>query len=210
MKLFLASSFDKTISIFLKKWEKPASATTVLFIANAADPYHGDKFWVRNDREAFTTAGFRLQEIDLRQTTREQFVQQLSAVEIVHICGGSVLYFISLLRKLDLAVPLIEAVKSGKVVYTGTSAGAMIVADDLKPCSYDQEEMAFVKGMTNFSGLGLVRFLILPHCNQELFIESNTKVVEHLPKHPQPFVLLHDNQAVWVDGDKMEIVIAPV
>ena len=206
MKLFLASSLDKTISLFQQKWTKSPEDTNVLFISNAADPYLTDKFWIRWDREAFGKLGFKITEIDLRETTKEKFAECLATADILHMCGGSVLYLISLIKKQDLQSTIIDAVKNNRVLYSGTSAGSMIVSEKLDLCTFDQEELNFVKGMTDFPGLGFVNFLILPHCNQEMFVESNKKMIEHLPECPQVLMCIQDSQVVWVEDGKMEIL----
>ena len=52
MKLFLASSLDKTMPLLFERMAKPAGETKVLFVANAGDPFQ-EQPWIVNDREAF-------------------------------------------------------------------------------------------------------------------------------------------------------------
>lgn len=203
MKLFLASSLDKTISLL--KERVPKSAKWVLFIANAADPYD-ERWWVDLDREAFIKLGFEIIEVDLRKITKEEFEQKLKNVDIVHLCGGSVFYLISILREKNVADLIIDIVKNEKVIYTGTSAGSMIPAKELFLLKYEVEESAFYKQESDSKGLDLVNFLILPHCNQEAFAENNKNVVEHAHESSIPLLLLKDDQAVWVEDEKMELV----
>jgi dipeptidase E len=75
----------------------------------------------------------------------------------------------------------------------------------LKLCKYDEEEKELVKTMTDYSGLGLVNFLIIPHINNKDFVESNKKMIEHLPGNPVALIFIDDNQAVWVEDNKFEI-----
>jgi len=95
MKLFLASSLDKTISLFMKKLPNVSKRRKVLFVANASDSYGGDKWWVESDRKAFSENGFDLSEIDLRNISKDNLTLQLKNADILHICGGSVFFICS-------------------------------------------------------------------------------------------------------------------
>jgi dipeptidase E len=206
MKLFLASSLDRTIKLLTEKLVTSPSETKVLFVANAADPYTIDKFWVRADKEAFANLGFQVMEVDLREMSVEDFAKNLKGTDILHMCGGSVLYLISLLGERGMQSLIGDAVKNNEVIYTGTSAGSMVVSNNLELCAYDQEELDFVKGIKDFTGLGLVNFLIIPHSNQEAFIENHKEIIEHLPQHQTPLIFLQDDQAVWAEDSKFEIL----
>lgn len=208
MKLFLASSFDKTISLFLEKMPKQNKNRRVVFIANAADPYEGDKWWVDLDREAFKNNGFEIIELDLRKISQDEFSKRLNSADILHFCGGSVFYLLYLIREKRFENVIKYAVSEGNLIYTGTSAGSMIVANSVKSDSFDgdPEEKEFIGKLPDFNGLGLVNFLIMPHCNSTDFTDNNIKTIKRLPELNTPLIMLYDNQAVWVEDGKMEIL----
>jgi dipeptidase E len=208
MKLFLASSLNQSISFLVPKLSKPASGLKVLFIANPADPYKNDKWWIKVDRDAFMQIGCEVIDADLRVISEQEFISKIKQADILHICGGSVLYILQLLKKNNFGKIIIDQVKSGQIIYTGSSAGSMIAAEDLSLSKYDPEEAEFVdlKKIEDFSGLGLVNFSILPHCNSRDFVEGNKKMMEYLPDNKEPQILINDNQAVWVEDDKFQIV----
>ncbi|MDD5547804.1 MAG: Type 1 glutamine amidotransferase-like domain-containing protein [Candidatus Pacebacteria bacterium] len=206
MKLFLASSFDKTAPLLEKKLQEPIKGKKVIFIANPADCYEGDRWWIKLDRDAFIKLGCEIIEIDLRNILKEEFIKKLEKSDIIHFCGGSVLYSISLIKEKGFDKLIKEFVKKNKVIYTGTSAGSMIVAKDLSLSVFDSDEKQFVDKIKDYSGLGLVNFLIMPHSNNNDFSEGNIKAVSFLPKYSQPVIFLYDNQAIWVVDDKIEII----
>ncbi|MEI8123919.1 MAG: Type 1 glutamine amidotransferase-like domain-containing protein, partial [bacterium] len=125
-----------------------------------------------------------------------------------HFCGGSVLYLINLLREKGFDKLIIDFVRKDRIIYTGTSAGSMIVAEDLKLSYYDPEETEYidVKKMKDFSGLKFVNFLIIPHTNNKDFSKGNVEMVKYLSKFSQSLIFIYDNQAVWVEDDKFEIL----
>lgn len=205
MKLFLASSLDKTLPLLLQKFFKPPQKTKVIFIANAADPFD-DKWWVDLDRQAFLKSGFEIIEVDLKNITEDRFTEQVQNADILHICGGSVFYLLSLLKKSTFHKTITGAVRKNKIFYTGTSAGSVIVSPSLEIYKYDPEEKKFFDPKSDFSGLNFVNFLIVPHCNNPEFVEANKAVIEHSPKFPIPLIFIQDNQVVWVEDNKFEIL----
>ncbi|MEK7184598.1 MAG: Type 1 glutamine amidotransferase-like domain-containing protein, partial [Patescibacteria group bacterium] len=130
----------------------------------------------------------------------------LKRANILHFCGGSVLYLISLIKEKGFAEMIVKAVKDDEIIYSGTSAGSMIASSDLRLSSYDDEDAEFAKKMRDFSGLGLVNFLIIPHVNNKDCTKSNLQMIEHLPENLQTLIFINDDQAIWVDDGKLEIL----
>ncbi|HEY4496001.1 MAG TPA: Type 1 glutamine amidotransferase-like domain-containing protein [Candidatus Paceibacterota bacterium] len=205
MKLFLASA-NNSLSLIAKRLPKKGKGVKVLFIANASDNYSGDRWWIEADRNAFKKIGCEIIEVDLRKTNEKGFVNLLKTAQVIHFCGGSVLYLTSLIRERKLEKSLIKNVKQGKIVYSGTSAGSMITSSDLRLSSYDDEDKEYAEKMKDFSGLGLVNFLIIPHTNNKDFVKSNIQMVEHLSENLQPLIFINDNQVVWVENDNFSIL----
>ena len=205
MKLFLASSLDKTLPLLQPLLTKKPGELNVLFIANAADPY-SEKFWVDWDRAKFIELGYKIIEIDLRNVSADEFSKALDGSQILHGCGGSVYYLIDLIRKQNLEQIIIDAVKNEKVIYTGTSAGSIVVSASIAAFSYDEEEMEYIKKVPDKRGLGLINFAIVSHCNQEETREEHKKIIDHMPQDPTALIFLQDNQAVIVENDKIKIV----
>jgi len=206
MKLFLASAFNQVASQFEQKMKNVLKGKKVIFIANPADTYKGDKWWVKIDRDVFEKLGYEIFDCDLRSISMEEFSQRLIESDVIHVCGGSVFYTISLMREKGFDKPIKEFVRDDKIVYSGTSAGSMIVSTDLSLDKLDLEEKEFVAKIDDFSGLGLVKFLIMPHANNKDFTDGDAELVRHLPEYSQPLIFLYDHQAVWVGNDKFEIV----
>ena len=206
MKLFLASSLDKTISLFSKKLTRPIKGRRVIFITNAADNHKGDKWWIKFDKDAFIKIGCNLVEVDMRQITKKDFKSELEKSDIIHFCGGSVLHLISVIKKRNFSKLIINAVRKDKIIYSGTSAGSMIVAKDLSLNAFEPDEKQYLKETKDYSGLGLVNFMVMPHCNNKYFVKGNKKMIENLSGASQALIFIYDNQAVWVEDDKLEVV----
>ncbi len=209
MKLFLASAFDQSLASF-KKIFGSQKGRKVIFIANASDTHKGDTWWIETDRQAFIKLGCEIIETDLRTISKGDFERRLKTSDIIHFCGGSVLYLIDLLRRKKFDKLVVSFVKKGQIIYTGTSAGSMIAAADLILSYFDPEEKEYVdvESIKDFSGLKLVNFLIIPHTNNKDFSGGNSKMVTELPdiKSRQPLIFIYDGQAVFVNDEGVRII----
>lgn len=205
MKLFLASSADKTLSLLEK--QVPNTGKEVLFVANAADPYT-DRFWVDWDRNKFKELGYQLHEIDLREKVPENLEQLLQTNDILHVCGGSVYYLLALIREKKLERVIVQAIKNETIVYTGTSAGSIIVSEKVRVFSYDKEEEEHVKKVPDHRGLGIINFCIVPHCNNPEFVGAHKRMIEHTPNDPTALFYIQDHQAIWIEDEHMKLLEA--
>jgi peptidase E len=158
---------------------------------------------------AFIDAGYAVTDLDLRNTNEPTFKELLTQTDVLHVCGGSVSYLGWLLKEKNVTASLLEAVMSDNVVYTGTSAGSMIVSKDLAMFSYDdREEKEYVEKGFDKKGLGLIPWTIAPHSDSQDFTESHKRVIDELVTNPTAVVLLHDNQALWVENDAVRFLSA--
>ena len=84
MKLFLASSLDRTVNLLSKKLSKSVKGKRVIFIDNAADNYKGDRWWIKSDKDAFVKIGCNIVEVDIRQISKKDFKLELEKSDIIH------------------------------------------------------------------------------------------------------------------------------
>lgn len=203
--MFLASSIDRTLDFVAREFDIEPAETPVLFVANAADPYE-DTWWVELDRKKFKELGYPVTEADVCDMSAEDFTSAIEKSSILHFAGGSVFHLMHLLRKNGLEEGVVNAVRSGKVIYTGTSAGSIVVSGSIASYSYDEEEVEHIKKVPEKTGLGLVDFVIVPHCNNPDYAVQSSNIAGHLPDLPEPHMFLHDNQAVVVQDNNLKII----
>lgn len=205
MKLFLASSLDRTLPLVEPLFSRVPKDMRVLFVANAADPYD-KKWWIDLDRKKFAELGYRVIEIDLRALSVADFTLALANADLLHVCGGSVYYLVNLLRERGLDAVIIDAVKNGNVIYTGSSAGSIIISRSIAAFDCDEEEAEHIAKVPDKKGLGLADFVIVPHAGDDHFAEEHRKIMDHTADTPDPLIVLHNNQAVVVEDDTFRIV----
>jgi peptidase E len=207
MKLFLASSLADSIGELIPRCAKPFKDIRVLFIGNAADPYP-DPWWNKNDRDALSSHGAVVTDIDLRNVPSTELEQRLHNTDIVHVGGGSIFYLLHLLKNRGFDQTLRDAVLKENFLYSGSSAGSIIAAHDVSIYRADSEEKMYSEKLTDYAGLALVSVVVIPHCNNVEFIENNKTMIELLPSHPVACMLLHDHQALWVENQSMQLLSA--
>ncbi len=206
MKLFLASAFNQTAEK-LVDCVGDVIGKKVIFIENASDVDDvEDKWWIRVDREAYERLGAEVITADLRLLSAGDFEKLLKQSDIIHFCGGSVFYLIDLIKKKGLKDSLVDAIKKDEIIYTGTSAGSMIVSGDLSVDKNDPEEIEIIKNINDFSGLGLLDFLIMPHADNADFSEGNKKVIDDVAKYKTALFYLCDNQAIFIKDKAINFI----
>ena len=209
MKVFLASAADKTLHLLSSLAKITPQKTKVAFIANASDLYTRETPWIDADRNKFRELGYSVTDVDLRRLTKTEIQKELTSADIIHVCGGNLLYLLSLFQEKDIVDLIRDAVvKSGKI-YTGTSAGSMIAAPSVELEKYSSETLPeTLKKLKGFKGLGLAKFLVVPHSENPDFASDSTQYVKHVHEHGVPLFFIYDSQAVWIDGDGMRLMNA--
>ncbi len=177
------------------------------FIENAADPYE-DRFWVDLDKNKFKELGYKPHTLDLRETTPEELEQLLKVNDILHICGGSVYYLIALIREKGLERVITDAIRNETIIYTGTSAGAIIPSKNIRPFSNDTEEKDYVVKVPEHKGLGILNFAVVPHGGSSDFSEGNKKMLEEMQNDSTALFYIQDHQAIWVENDTFKFLEA--
>ena len=184
------------------------------FIRNAQDalPEAERNFTTPEKKAMFEKAGFTFEEIDLRDYfgKPKALEQRLSDFGSVWCAGGNTFILRRAMKASGLDVLLVELLRKDKILYGGWSAGACITAASLYgldtgdraepevvPDNYPDKE-------TIWKGLGLVSFVVVPHCDQAWFKQDAKTWITYLKQHHRPYKPLNDGQVVIVDGDTIE------
>ena len=98
----------------------------------------------------------------------------INECDIIYVSGGNTFYLLNELRKSRAAQAIKDAVKAGKI-YVGESAGAIAAAPDTKYATLMDENSA---KMSDFTGLNLVDFCVVPHFGCEPFTQATHEIME--------------------------------
>jgi len=202
-KLLLTSAANKTIHFLKKLTDKDWSDLNVVFITTAGNPYE-DKWWIRDDKKALVDLGVNIIEIDIAGKSSKELEEKIGEPDVIFVAGGNTIYLLQEARKSGFMDIVIGLVKKG-VIYVGSSAGSVLAGPDLTLETYVEDEKDTPK-LNSYTGLGLVNFLIQPHWSEEFLRDKYLKIADKLVKSKIPLITLTDDQAVLIDGEKMEIL----
>ena len=104
----------------------------------------------------------------------EEILSAISQCDIVYISGGNTFYLLNELRKSCVWQAIKNAVKAGKI-YIGESAGAIVAAPDTRYATLMDENSAKT---SDFTGLNLVDFCVVPHFGCEPFTQATHEIME--------------------------------
>lgn len=202
-KLFLASFAVFTLPHLRRLLSRPPEELSVAFIPTAADPY-SDQAFVEKDRQAFRDMGFSLTNIDLKNYTEDTLRTTLVPFDVICVAGGNTYYLLDKVRKSGFDTVAQEMIDRG-VVYVGSSAGSVLAGPTIDIARrFDPPEI--VPELTDYSGLNLVDFLILPHFGKEKYLDRMQQALEEWQNKGYAVQTLSDNQVVIVDGDTTTVV----
>jgi dipeptidase E len=213
MRLFLSS---QDLGNYADVAAKMAGANKkALYIKNAQDnlPLEERNFSTPEKKKMFEAAGFEFEEIDLRDYfgEPEKLLNKLSNYGSFWSSGGNVFILRRAFAASGLDKILIDLLKKDRILYGGWSAGAMVMAPDLKGPDWSEEDKSNIipEGYDPkiiWQGLNLVPFYIVPHLGSEIHGASPQKLANYYKSKKLRHYALEDGQVVVVDGDKTELL----
>ncbi len=199
-RLFLTSEAFKVLDKFVDLFKIKPKDLTVAFIPTAAELYK-DPWFMEADKKKLIELGFKIIEIDLNS---KKTVSDLKKSDIIFIAGGNTFYLLEKLRKNKIDELIKFLVNKGKI-YVGSSAGSVVACKSIEYVkSIDDPEKAL--GLDSYGGLGLFNHYILPHADDQKFKDKFDKIFDDFPKLKKDIIKIGNNQAIFVQGDKWEIV----
>jgi len=201
--LFLASVARNTLNKFIESLDCPPSKLKVAFIPTAGNILK-DNWFVAEDRNKLIDLDFKVIDINLEGKTKNQLSEEMKGVDIIFVAGGNTFYLLQETRKSGFDEIVDSFVKKGGI-YIGSSAGTLLAGPSIE-LAKDIDNQAEAPELKSFDGLGLVDFIVLPHCDVK---EFKDKIDQNLEKHKDykyKIIKISDNQAVTVNGNSFQIV----
>jgi dipeptidase E len=206
VRLFLASANLGSRPERLFEIVGPASRVAV--VMNAWD---GDAA-SRADEAAqlialFASLGLDAFELDLREHAEDvddaRLRRRLDGVGLVFAHGGNAFVLRRALRASGLDVLLHELVAADRIAYGGESAGAIVAGPTLRGLEVGDDPGLVPSGYASeveWSGLGLVDFVVVPHADTDWFAETALRVRDALARAAVPARPLGDDDVVVIGG----------
>ena len=200
--MILTSSLYESIELVKKFLDKNTESKKILFIPTAANVEEYKKY-MHLTQKAFEDFGYEVENFDVSVFSEEIAKEKLSEAKIVFISGGNTFYLLQELKRKNLIPYLKERIENG-LLYIGESAGSVIVAPDIEYASVIDDKTVATE-LDDYTGLNLVDFYIVPHFEEEPFVESSRNTVE-LYKDKLDLKLINNKEAILVENNNFTII----
>ena len=200
--MILTSSLYESIELVKKFLDKNTESKKILFIPTATnvDEY---KKYIHLTQKVFEDFGYEVENFDVSIFSEEIAKEKLSEAKIVFISGGNTFYLLQELKRKNLTSYLKERIENG-LLYIGESAGSVIAAPDIEYASI-VDDKTLATELEDYTGLNLVDFYIVPHFEEEPFVESSRNTVE-LYKDKLDLKLINNKEAILVENNNFTII----
>ena len=200
--MILTSSLYESIELVKKFLDKNTESKKILFIPTATnvDKY---KKYIHLTQKAFEDFGYEVENFDVSIFSEEIAKEKLSQAKTVFISGGNTFYLLQELKRKNLTSYLKERIENG-LLYIGESAGSVIAAPDIEYASI-VDDKTLATELNDYTGLNLVDFYIVPHFEEEPFVESSRNTVE-LYKDKLDLKLINNKEAILVENNNFTII----
>ena len=201
--MILTSSLYESIELVKKFLDKNTESKKILFIPTATnvDEY---KKYIHLTQKVFEDFGYEVENFDVSIFSEEIAKEKLSEAKIVFISGGNTFYLLQELKRKNLIPYLKERIENG-LLYIGESAGSVIAAPDIEYASIVDDKTLATELDDYYIGLNLVDFYIVPHFEEEPFVESSRNTVE-LYKDKLDLKLINNKEAILVENNNFTII----
>ena len=200
--MILTSSLYESIELVKKFLDKNTESKKILFIPTAANVEEYKKY-MHLTQKAFEDFSYEVENFDVSVFSEEIVKEKLSEAKIVFISGGNTFYLLQELKRKNLITYLKERIENG-LLYIGESAGSVIAAPDIEYASVIDDKTVATE-LDDYTGLNLVDFYIVPHFEEEPFVESSRNTVE-LYKDKLDLKLINNKEAILVENNNFTII----
>lgn len=201
MKMLLVSMFQNVAKILLTV-EPDLKSKTITYIPTASK-VEKMGFFVKIGKWKLKRLGLIVDELEISTASFETIVNKLTKNDFIYVTGGNTFFLLQELRRTGADKVLVKEIKSGKL-YIGESAGAIIVAPDIG-YSTEMDHPEKASGLTDYSGLELIDFYVVPHYKNWEMGKSAERIIEMYSKSLE-LKVINDNQAILIDGNSVKIL----
>jgi len=196
-KLLLSSKGGFITDGQYKLFDKPRDQIRWAFIITASKSVP-DITYINKHRQRMKEHKWQVEEIDLDGKSPDDLRELLKDKDAINMLGGNTFYLLKSIRASGFTEVLNEFLDRGGI-FCGSSAGAYVACPTIEVATWKMPQKYNHHGITDFTALNLVPFLVVAHNTPE--IEAMIK--PKMDKTTYPVRLLTDQQAILVEGEKV-------
>ncbi|MFH1367284.1 MAG: Type 1 glutamine amidotransferase-like domain-containing protein [Patescibacteria group bacterium] len=202
-KLLLASRGTYVTDGRYEIFYKPKNKVKWAYITTAGKSVPDTKY-IKKHEARMKELGWDFEEIDIDGKSPDELREKLKDKEAINMLGGNAFFLLKCIRESGFEKVLKEFLDRGGV-YCGSSSGAYVVCPTIEMATWKEPQKFYRHGVTDFSAMNLVPFLILAHYKPEMEPVIRPKI----EKASYSVKLLTDQQAILVEGDRIEFLEDP-
>ena len=180
--------------------ELEGKTVTYIPTAGIAEDVEG---MVEEETSTLESLGMMVDVLEVSSASYDSIVNSLTKNDVIFVGGGNTFFLLQELRRSGADQILIREVEKGKL-YIGESAGSIITCPDIGYCA-DMDSPEKAPNLTDYTGLDLVDFYIVPHIGNEEMGEAAEKAVEKYGSELE-LKAITDEQVILVEDGRVEIL----
>ncbi len=202
-KLLLASRGTFVTDGKYEIFDKPRNEIKWAYITTAGKSVP-DTTYIQKHEQRMQELGWDFEEIDLDGKTTGDLRELLKDKDAINVLGGNSFYLLKSIRESGFTEVVHEFLGRGGV-YCGSSAGAYVACPTIEVATWKKPQRFDHHGITDFTAMNLVPFLIVAHHTPEIeaMIKTKKEQAQYLVK------VITDQQAIVVKNDKIEYLEDP-
>ena len=194
-RLLLTSSGTFVTRYNVTEFGKPLKEMKMAYIITASKKVNDDSY-IKIHKNEMDKQGFNYEEIDIADKTESDLRNFFKDKELIYVEGGNTFYLLKCVRESGFEKVVKELIEKG-VIYIGSSAGSYIACPTIEIASKSTTHNFDRCGITDYTAMNLVPFLIKAH-----YDPANKKELDEKLKDVEyPVKYLTDDQAILVLGD---------
>ncbi len=193
--MIILASANKDVKEFHKYFPKSPDQIRVLRITTACWDVP-DTTYIEKGMKDWTDLGMELEDFDIKGKDQDEIRRKLKDKDVVFVAGGNGFHLLLAIRESGFEQVVREFLSRGGV-YVGASSGAYVAGPTIDQHAIIKPDWNTV-GLTDFTAMNLVPFLIKCHMTEERLNAHRDK----FKKLKYPIRLLADGQFLIVENDK--------
>lgn len=161
----------------------------------------GSTDFMEKDKAFFREQGCNFFELDLDGKTENELRDILNNCDAVFVEGGSTFYLPKSIRESGFEKVIKELLPKG-LIYIGVSAGSYVACPTIEMSTWKHKNKYDYCGITDFTAMGLVPFLLSVHYQPE----NKELLKEKIPLASLPVRILTDDQAILIKDGKEQLL----
>lgn len=175
----------------LKLFDKEPKDIHMLYITTAVDGGRdSDLSWVDEEYQTILDLGILKEHIVEYKIGQEIDVHHF---DVIYMMGGNTFYLMSKIREYHFDQILKDVINEG-IVYIGSSAGSEVIAKSIDAAlGFDEN----IVGLTDFSGLGFIDSIIIPHANKR-----KEHILEYMKTSKYPVIAIENGDGKIISNNE--------